>query len=146
MGILGIELFMKNNGEVLINEVAPRTHNSGHYTLDACETSQFAMQLQTITGKKLGNTRLKSSGAVMINLLGYESAQSEYLPQRKEIEQLGAFVHWYGKTESRQGRKLGHVTVLLDEKSPEKNVSPSPNDDRKSRIYLVSPEVMRGWI
>lgn len=56
----------------------------------------------------------------MINLLGYESAQSEYLPQRKEIEQLGAFVHWYGKTESRQGRKLGHVTVLLDEKSPEK--------------------------
>lgn len=82
----------------------------------------------------------------MINLLGYESAQSEYLPQRKEIEQLGAFVHWYGKTESRQGRKLGHVTVLLDEKSPEKNVSPSPNDDRKSRIYLVSPEVMRGWI
>lgn len=52
MGILGIELFMKNNGEVLINEVAPRTHNSGHYTLDACETSQFAMQLQTITGKK----------------------------------------------------------------------------------------------
>ncbi|RMD70644.1 MAG: 5-(carboxyamino)imidazole ribonucleotide synthase [Cyanobacteria bacterium J149] len=120
VGILGIEFFMKNNGEVLINEVAPRTHNSGHYTLDACETSQFAMQLQAITGKKLGNTKLKSSGAVMINLLGYESAQSEYLSQRKEIEQLGAFVHWYGKTESRQGRKLGHVTVLLDEKSPEK--------------------------
>lgn len=59
VGILGIELFMKNNGEVLINEVAPRTHNSGHYTLDACETSQFAMQLQTITGKKIGQYSIK---------------------------------------------------------------------------------------
>lgn len=120
VGVLGIELFLRDNGKVLINEVAPRTHNSGHYTLDACETSQFAMQLRAITGKDLGNTQLKSAGALMVNLLGYESSQSEYLPQRDAIAQLGGYVHWYGKTESREGRKLGHVTVLLEEKNREK--------------------------
>lgn len=120
VGVLGIELFLTENGEVLINEVAPRTHNSGHYTLDACETSQFAMQLQAITGKNLGNTQLKSAGALMVNLLGYESTQNEYLPQRDAIAQLGGYVHWYGKSESREGRKLGHVTVLLEEENPEK--------------------------
>lgn len=120
VGVLGMELFLTKEGEVLINEVAPRTHNSGHYTLDACATSQFAMQLRAVTGKDLGDTRLKSAGALMVNLLGYESSQSEYLSQRDAIAQLGAYVHWYGKTESRQGRKLGHVTVLLEEENPEK--------------------------
>lgn len=120
VGVLAVELFLTQRGEVLINEVAPRTHNSGHYTLDACKTSQFAMQLRAITGKSLGNPQWKCAGALMVNLLGYESAQKEYLPQRDAIAQLGAYVHWYGKKESRQGRKLGHVTVLLDEKNQEK--------------------------
>ncbi len=118
VGVLGIELFLTTSGDILINEIAPRTHNSGHYTLDACQTSQFAMQLQAITGKPLGNTNLKSSGAVMVNLLGYESSTDDYLTKRKSIEELGAFVHWYGKTESREGRKLGHVTALLNSTSP----------------------------
>lgn len=120
VGVLGIELFLTKNGEILVNETAPRTHNSGHYTLDACETSQFALQLQAIIGKPLGNIELKTSGAVMINLLGYESANSDYMEKRQKMESLGAFVHWYGKTESRIGRKLGHVTVLLTENNPEK--------------------------
>ncbi|MBL1208792.1 5-(carboxyamino)imidazole ribonucleotide synthase [Geminocystis sp. GBBB08] len=120
VGVLAIELFLSKNGKILVNETAPRTHNSGHYTLDACETSQFALQLQAITGKPLGNINLKTSGALMVNLLGYESANSEYLEKREAIKKLGALVHWYGKTESRIGRKMGHVTVLLTENNPEK--------------------------
>ena len=116
VGVLGIEIFLTKEGNVLINEIAPRTHNSGHYTLDACETSQFAMQLQAITGQKLGNVDLKSNGAVMVNLLGYESSTSDYLSKRKAIANLGAYVHWYGKT-SRIGRKLGHATALLNSNS-----------------------------
>ena len=113
IGVLAIELFLTSEGNILINEIAPRTHNSGHYTLDGCETSQFAMQLQAITGKNLGQVNLKSAGAVMVNLLGYESSDSDYLPTRKAIADLGYYVYWYGKTESRVGRKLGHVTALL---------------------------------
>lgn len=118
VGVLAIELFLTKAGNVLINEIAPRTHNSGHYTLDACETSQFAMQLQAITGQKLGSVKLKSNGAVMVNLLGYESSTSDYLAKRKAIAQLGVQVHWYSKTESRVGRKLGHATALLTSTSP----------------------------
>ncbi|MGI0482236.1 5-(carboxyamino)imidazole ribonucleotide synthase [Geminocystis sp. CENA526] len=120
VGVLGIELFLHENGTILVNETAPRTHNSGHYTLDACVTSQFAMQLQAVTGKKLGDVTLKSSGAVMVNLLGFENAHSDYQEKRDKIAKMGAFVHWYGKKESRIGRKLGHVTMLLDEDTPEK--------------------------
>lgn len=120
VGVLAMELFLTKNGEILINETAPRTHNSGHYTLDGCEISQFALQLQAITGKLLGNINLKTSGALMVNLLGYESAHKDYLDKREAIKNLGAFVHWYGKTESRIGRKMGHVTVLLTENNPEK--------------------------
>jgi 5-(carboxyamino)imidazole ribonucleotide synthase len=120
VGVLAIELFLTKNGEILVNETAPRTHNSGHYTLDACDTSQFALQLQAIADKPLGNIDLKTSGAVMVNLLGYESANNDYLKKREKIESLGAFVYWYGKSESRVGRKLGHVTVLLTENNPEK--------------------------
>lgn len=120
VGVLAIELFLTKTGDVLINEIAPRTHNSGHYTLDACDTSQFALQLQAITGKKLGNVDLKSNGAVMVNLLGYESSSSDYLVKRKAIEELEVYVHWYGKTESRIGRKLYYATALLKAISPAK--------------------------
>jgi 5-(carboxyamino)imidazole ribonucleotide synthase len=115
VGVLGLELFLTASGETLVNEIAPRTHNSGHYTLDACPTSQFAMQLQAITGQPLGEARLKSSGVVMVNLLGYEYAQADYQHKREQIAALeNAHLHWYGKTESRPGRKLGHVTVLFE--------------------------------
>ena len=120
VGVLAIELFLTQEGKILINEIAPRTHNSGHYTLDACDTSQFAMQLQAITGQKLGSVDLKSRGALMVNLLGYESSSSDYLRQRKAIEKLEVYVHWYSKTESRLGRKLGHATTLLNAESPAK--------------------------
>lgn len=119
VGIFGIELFLTSDNQVLVNEIAPRTHNSGHFTLDACATSQFEQHLRAVCDLPLGNTALHSAAAVMVNLLGYEYSQSDYLQQRQQIEQIPqAYVHWYGKTESRPGRKLGHVTVLLDSQKP----------------------------
>lgn len=115
VGVFGIELFLTPEGKVLVNEIAPRTHNSGHFTLDACEVSQFEMHLRAVCGLPLGNPVLRPKVAVMVNLLGYEHSENDYLPQRQQIEQIPqAHVHWYGKTTSRPGRKLGHVTVLLD--------------------------------
>jgi 5-(carboxyamino)imidazole ribonucleotide synthase len=115
VGVFGIELFLSSDGKALVNEVSPRTHNSGHYTLDASETSQFEQQLRAVTGLPLGSPALKCNSAVMVNLLGYEYSQNDYLEKRQKIATLpGTFVHWYGKSESRPGRKLGHVTVLLD--------------------------------
>ncbi len=118
VGIFGIELFLNSAGSVLVNEIAPRTHNSGHFTLDACETSQFEQHLRAVSGLPLGSPALCCAGAVMVNLLGYEYSQDDYLAKRQQLGQIPqAHVHWYGKTESRPGRKLGHVTVLLDDRN-----------------------------
>jgi 5-(carboxyamino)imidazole ribonucleotide synthase len=114
VGVFGIELFLTTDGKVLVNEIAPRTHNSGHFSLDACETSQFEQHLRAVCGLPLGNPALNSAGAVMVNLLGYEQSHSDYLEKRQQIAKIPqAQVHWYGKSEARPGRKLGHVTVLL---------------------------------
>jgi 5-(carboxyamino)imidazole ribonucleotide synthase len=124
VGIFGIELFLGTNGKILVNEIAPRTHNSGHFSIDACETSQFEQHLRAVCGLPLGNPALQSAGAVMVNLLGYENSHSDYQSQRQQIAEIPqAHVHWYGKTESRTGRKLGHVTVLLDNQNREQAIA-----------------------
>jgi 5-(carboxyamino)imidazole ribonucleotide synthase len=113
IGVFGIELFATRDGRVLVNEIAPRTHNSGHLTIEACATSQFSQLIRAVADLPLGSTELTCGGAVMVNLLGYEDSQSDYLLKRQEISAIpNAFVHWYGK-QSRIGRKLGHVTVLV---------------------------------
>ena len=113
VGVFGIELFLTSAGRTLVNEIAPRTHNSGHYTLDACHTSQFAQQLRTVCGLPLGSAEMHCREAVMVNLLGFETRQSDYPEKRQQLAQIpNAHLYWYGKTESRPGRKLGHVTVL----------------------------------
>jgi 5-(carboxyamino)imidazole ribonucleotide synthase len=118
VGVFGIELFLTAEGKVLVNEIAPRTHNSGHFSLDACFTSQFEQHLRAVSGLPLGNPALRCKAAVMVNLLGYESSHDDYLEKREKIAQIPqAHIHWYGKTESRPGRKLGHVTVLLGDRN-----------------------------
>ena len=113
VGILGVELFQTGN-QVQVNEIAPRTHNSGHYSLDACATSQFEQQLRAVSDRPLGDASLTVPAAVMVNLLGYESARSDYSSQREQLAALpNAHLYWYGKAESRPGRKLGHVTLNL---------------------------------
>nr|WP_211173178.1 5-(carboxyamino)imidazole ribonucleotide synthase [Brasilonema bromeliae] len=124
VGVFGIELFLTAEGKVLVNEIAPRTHNSGHFSIDACETSQFEQHLRAVCGLQLGNTAMICPSAVMVNLLGYEISQSDYTIKRQQLEQIPqAHVHWYGKTESRPGRKLGHVTVLLDTQSQDQAIA-----------------------
>ncbi len=119
VGVLGIELFLAPGDRLLVNEVAPRTHNSGHYTLDACQTSQFAQQLRAVTGQPLGAVEMTCDRALMINLLGFEEADRDYAEERDRLAQLpNAHVHWYGKTTARPGRKLGHVTLCLGVDEP----------------------------
>lgn len=115
IGVLGIELFLTRDDKVLVNEIAPRTHNSGHFSLDACETSQFEQQLRAVCGLPLGNAKLTYPCAMMVNLLGYEQCENQYIHKRKEIQKIPqTHLYWYGKSESRVGRKMGHVTALLD--------------------------------
>jgi 5-(carboxyamino)imidazole ribonucleotide synthase len=114
VGIMGIEFFL-TGGKVLVNETAPRTHNSGHYSLDACVTSQFEQQLRAVCGMPLGDPALRVGAAVMVNLLGYEEATQDYRSQRQQLEQISnAHVYWYGKSAARPGRKMGHVTVTME--------------------------------
>ena len=143
VGVLGIELFLTRAGRVLINEIAPRTHNSGHYTLDACETSQFEQQLRAVCDLPLGSVALTASGAVMVNLLGFEAADWQadeasggatqgYAEKREALSAIpNAHLYWYGKAQARVGRKMGHVTVLTD----------SANDDTAVAQLIEQIEV-----
>ncbi|MCL4316115.1 MAG: 5-(carboxyamino)imidazole ribonucleotide synthase [Gammaproteobacteria bacterium] len=109
-GVLAVEFFVLEGDKLIINEIAPRPHNSGHYTLDACVTSQFEQQVRALCGLPLGKTRLLSP-AVMVNLLGDLWAQGE--PRWEELLQHPQTkLHLYGKREPRAGRKMGHFTCL----------------------------------
>ncbi|MCW8923575.1 MAG: 5-(carboxyamino)imidazole ribonucleotide synthase [Gammaproteobacteria bacterium] len=110
VGILAVEFFISGEGELLFNEMAPRTHNSGHYTKDACVTSQFEQQVRMMCGLKPGETRLISP-VVMVNMLGdLWDPDWRALLAHPEIK-----LHLYGKKEARPGRKMGHFNVLADD-------------------------------
>jgi 5-(carboxyamino)imidazole ribonucleotide synthase len=124
VGIFGIELFLTKDGQVFVNEIAPRTHNSGHLTLEACHTSQFEQHLRAVCGLPLGDPSLQTAGAVMVNLLGFETSHAAYPEKRDRLSEIpNAKVYWYSKTESKPGRKLGHVTVLSDRSDRESAVA-----------------------
>lgn len=110
VGVLGVELFVANGGQLYVNEIAPRPHNSGHYTIDACATDQFEQQVRAACGLPLGDTRLVAPVA-MINLLGDLWADGEPAWDRA-LAEPGLRLHLYGKAEPRPGRKMGHLTVL----------------------------------
>lgn len=109
VGVLGVEFFV-SNGSLLINEIAPRPHNSGHYTIDACTTSQFEQQVRVLCGLPLGDARLHTPAA-MVNLLGDVWHAGE--PRWNELlRQPRLKLHLYGKHHARPGRKMGHFTAL----------------------------------
>ncbi len=114
-GLLAVEMFLTDDGRFLVNEVAPRPHNSGHHTIECCETSQYEQHLRAITGLPLGDTRLLRP-AVMINLLGEPgfSGKAIYEGWDSCLELPGVHVHLYGKEETRPFRKMGHVTISGD--------------------------------
>jgi 5-(carboxyamino)imidazole ribonucleotide synthase len=110
VGVLGVELFVANGGRLFVNEVAPRPHNSGHYTMDACTVDQFEQQLRALCGLPLAEPRLLTPVA-MINLLGDLWARGE--PRWAEVfRRPGVRLHLYGKAEPRPGRKMGHLNCL----------------------------------
>ena len=109
-GVLAVEFFVTRGGELLVNEIAPRPHNSGHYTIDACVTSQYEQQTRALCGLPLGDTTLLSP-VVMVNLLG-EAWQSGVPDWQRLFGNPRAKLHLYGKHEARPGRKMGHFTVL----------------------------------
>jgi 5-(carboxyamino)imidazole ribonucleotide synthase len=114
-GVFALELFLTKDDELLINEISPRVHNTGHHTLESCETSQFAQHLRAICGLPLGSTHLEHAAA-MRNLIWKDSFS--VIPwgtgyRCQEIAE-GTFLHWYGKHSPRPGRKMGHITAIGD--------------------------------
>jgi len=118
VGVLCVEFFVLSEGSLVANEMAPRPHNSGHYSLDACDVSQFELQVRTLAGLPLAAPRLHSP-CVMLNLLGDlwlpGDVRAERTPRWDEVLALpGAHLHLYGKLAARRGRKMGHLTITAE--------------------------------
>jgi len=122
VGLMAVEMFLTEDGEILVNEVAPRTHNSGHLTIESNYTSQFEQQIRAVLDMPLGSTRIKCP-AVMANLVGSEGHTGEvvYAGYSNLLGMEGVNIHIYGKTDTRPFRKMGHVTV----------VGPTPEEARE---------------
>lgn len=140
-GIFGVELFAMPDGSVLLNEIAPRPHNSGHYTMDACHTSQFENHLRAVLQLPLGSCEMKVGAAAMLNVIGAPdgSLESTMQPITRAILMPEASVHWYGKSPPKAKRKMGHINVTakdgksvqgllaaLEQSSPEAATVPAP--------------------
>lgn len=118
-GLLAVEFFIDNNGAVIINEMAPRTHNSGHHSIDACYCSQFEMQLRALLNLEPGNTSMKYKFAGIVNLVGEATTKigsPTYPGLDLVLEREGIYPHIYGKLQVKPYRKMGHVTVVADSK------------------------------
>jgi 5-(carboxyamino)imidazole ribonucleotide synthase len=129
VGVLGVELFLATGGKLLVNEMAPRPHNSGHYTMDACSADQFEQQLRALCGLPLAQPWLMSP-VTMINLLGDLWSGGE--PRWEEaLKRPGVRLHLYGKAEARPGRKMGHLNCL------------APDADRALALALETRDALR---
>ncbi len=131
VGVLCVEFFLLEDGSLVVNEMAPRPHNSGHYTLDACDLSQFDLQVRTLAGLPLMPPR-QHSPAIMLNLLGdlwFDAADQPVTPAWAEVLALpGAHLHLYGKLQARKGRKMGHLTFT----------GPSIDEVRRNALQAAS--------
>ena len=117
VGLLAVEMFVTKDGKVLVNEIAPRTHNSGHQTIESCTTSQFNQHLRAILGLPLGDTSLVIP-AIMVNLLGEDghTGPARYEGLEEVIALKGVYVHLYGKAITKPFRKMGHITITGSDK------------------------------
>ena len=116
IGLLAVELFLTNENEIIINEVAPRPHNSGHHTIECCLTSQFDQHIRSILNLPLGSTEIKIPG-IMVNLVGENKTEGDvkYNNIEKVFNNPGVSTHLYGKKKSRLNRKMGHITIVNNE-------------------------------
>lgn len=139
-GIFAVELFIDKNGDVLVNETAPRVHNSGHHTIEANYCSQFDMLWRVMLGFPLGNPK-HMMPAAMVNLIGSEghSGEAMYEGIDEILKMENVFLHLYGKKETRPGRKMGHVTILSQDKSD--LVYKAKSIRQKMRIVSQQPQI-----
>ncbi len=135
VGLLAVEMFQTDNDEILVNEVAPRPHNSGHHTIEACYTSQFENHLRAILNLPLGNTASKVAG-IMVNLVGEEgfSGPVTYQNIEKIMAINGVTPHIYGKRETRPFRKMGHVTIVNEDMAEARKIA----EEVKNSIRVIS--------
>ncbi|HEY1085517.1 MAG TPA: 5-(carboxyamino)imidazole ribonucleotide synthase [Candidatus Saccharimonadales bacterium] len=113
-GVFGVEMFVDENGEILVNEIAPRVHNSGHYTMNGSVTSQFEQHIRAITGLPLGSTDLTAPAVVMHNILGERDGTTEVKGLENALQPGGISIHLYGKTPTKIDRKMGHINAVAD--------------------------------
>jgi len=132
-GIFGVEMFLLADGSVLLNEVAPRPHNSGHYTQDGCATSQFENHVRAVMGWPLGDTSLTVGSSIMLNLLGEADGEQgvkiAHEVMGRAYQVAGANVHWYGKDGMKKGRKVGHI-----------NICAPTREEARRRLGLIDPQ------
>jgi 5-(carboxyamino)imidazole ribonucleotide synthase len=135
VGLLAVEMFQTENDEILVNEVAPRPHNSGHYSIEASYTSQFENHLRAILDLPLGDTDSKVAG-IMVNLVGEESFSGNviYKNIEKILEWDGVTPHIYGKKQTRPFRKMGHVTIVNEDVNKARKIA----EDVKNTIRVIS--------
>jgi len=135
-GLLAVELFLDKEGQLLVNEVAPRPHNSGHHTIDSCYTSQFEQHLRAVLNLPLGSTKMKAP-SVMVNLLGEagQTGPAYYQGLEDCLAMEGVHLHLYGKTATKPYRKMGHATIV--DESPERAVEKARRVQQLMRITAV---------
>lgn len=135
IGLLAVELFQTEDDEILVNEVAPRTHNSGHYSIEASYTNQFEQHLRSILNLPLGNTDSKVAG-IMVNLVGEEGFSGDVIYENIEkiLEMKGVTPHIYGKKQTRPFRKMGHVTIVNNNLKEARNIA----ETVKNTIRVIS--------
>jgi 5-(carboxyamino)imidazole ribonucleotide synthase len=143
VGLLAVEMFQTINDEIIINEVAPRPHNSGHHTIEASYTSQFENHLRAILNLPLGNTDSKVAG-IMVNLVGEEGFSGEVIYENIEtiLGWNGVTPHIYGKKQTRPFRKMGHVTIVNQDIKVARKIA----EDVKNTIRVIAPQTPEGGV
>lgn len=114
VGVFTIEMFLTDNKKLLVNEIAPRVHNSGHLTIEACNTSQFEQHIRAIAGLPLGDTDLRVPAAAMLNILGERDGKTEIHGLEEALAEEATHVHFYGKSPTKIDRKMGHITTTAE--------------------------------
>ncbi|HMS63829.1 MAG TPA: 5-(carboxyamino)imidazole ribonucleotide synthase [Ignavibacteria bacterium] len=128
IGVMGIEMFLIKD-KIIVNELAPRVHNSGHYTIEGCYTSQFENHIRAIYDLPLGNCDMNCENAVMINVLGKRNGKSELKNAGKVLMNENVYLHIYGKKNTGTGRKMGHITVLNNDLGKAIEIANKCNDE-----------------
>ena len=129
-GVFGIEMFKTKDDQVQINEIAPRVHNSGHYTIEACITSQFEQHIRAVTGLPLGKTDMIVPASVMVNILGDRLGRANVSGMDKALAIPNVSVHIYNKKDTKPERKMGHITVV------DKNINSAYRKAKLARKYI----------